>query len=136
MIVSFSLLNYLIHSLIVSAEARFFEFDEGRFNFTPKRRFSMPNFDKDLLEESRNGNFHSTIKPILSSFQGQIFVYGRHPRTNFGFMGHYGRLNLDFGGYPISFFLVNATFSITHKITDPDSMEIPISYWKVNPKPC
>ena len=87
----------VIHLLTVSAQAHFFEFSERRaFNSTPKKSFSMPNFDKDFLEESRNGNFHRSIKPVFTSFKGQVFVYGRNPRTNLGFMGHYGRLYLDF----------------------------------------
>ena len=82
-----------IHSLIVSAEAHFFDLNKGAFNFTtPARRLPMPDFDKDLMEESRKGNFHSKFKPVLTSFQGQVFVYGRHPYTGYGFMGHYGRL--------------------------------------------
>ena len=33
-------------------------------------------------------------------------------------------------------FLVNDTFSATHKIDDPDSNYVPTNYWKVNPKEC
>ena len=79
-----------------SAQAHFYQFIESQWNETLQliRNISMPNFDMDLLEESRKGNFHSKFKPILSSFHGQVFVYGRHPQTGVGFMGHYGRLFL------------------------------------------
>ena len=57
----------------------------------PLHRLVLKDFDKDFLVESRAGRFHRNIWPSLTSFRGQIFVYGRHPDSGVGFSGFYSK---------------------------------------------